>query len=73
MHVLIKEVAWDMRLLVKATWARYVYSFNFRWLFYKTGTVIKQNARVACKNDISLLVMRPLLTLRALNVRLAAL
>jgi hypothetical protein len=73
MHVLIKEVAWDIRLLAKATSARYVYNFNFRWLFYRTGTVIKQKARVACKNDISLLVMRPLLSLRALNVRPAAL
>jgi hypothetical protein len=34
---------------------------------------MKQKAKVACKNDISLFVIRPLLSFRALKVNPAAL
>jgi hypothetical protein len=40
MHVLTREVAWEIRLLDKAISLKYKYSFNLRWLFYKTGIVI---------------------------------
>jgi len=40
MHVLIKEVAWEIKLLAKAISLKYKYNLSFICAFSITGTVI---------------------------------